>query len=141
MDRRPTVANADQADANMNMVGDACEAMGAPDEDRDGRPDAADNCPRVWNVNQADDDHDGLGNVYDPTPGRAALPGPTAPLARAFAAGRTRSGVRPQRLPATNSTGTWRANCEHGGTVEWNVSLSGLSARSTASPTRTATTP
>ncbi len=37
------------------------------DSDGDGRPDAADNCPLTWNLNQADSDGDGLGDECDAT--------------------------------------------------------------------------
>jgi hypothetical protein len=129
MDNCPMAANRDQADMNMNMIGDACEVMGAPDEDRDGRPDATDNCPRVWNVNQADDDHDGTGNVCDTTPrGPAMLPWTNGTLARAFVAWKDELQCSLNGCRNPSGTGNWRANCEHGGTVEWNVSLSGLRA-------------
>lgn len=129
MDNCPMTANRDQADANMNMIGDACEVMGAPDEDRDGRPDAADNCPRVWNVNQADDDRDGAGNVCDPTPrGPIALPWTNGTLARAFVAWKDEIQCSLNGCRNPSGTGNWRGMCEHGGTVEWNVSLSGLRA-------------
>jgi hypothetical protein len=126
-----TTPNPDQTDANRNMVGDACEAMGAPDEDRDGRPDATDNCPRVWNANQADDDRDGIGNVCDPTPrGPIALPWTNGTLARAFVAWKDEVQCSLNGCRNPSGTGTWRGACEHGGTVEWNVSLSGLRALS-----------
>jgi hypothetical protein len=38
------------------------------DSDGDGVPDANDNCPNASNPDQADTDHDGLGNVCDTTP-------------------------------------------------------------------------
>lgn len=127
MDNCPTTANPDQADANMNMVGDACEAMGAPDEDRDGRPDSADNCPRVWNVNQADDDRDGVGNVCDSTPrGPIALPWTNGVLARAFVAWKDELQCSLNNCRNPGGAGNWRGNCEHGGTVTWDVSLSGF---------------
>ncbi len=131
MDNCPRVANRDQADANMNMIGDACEMAGAPDEDRDGRPDAEDNCPRVWNVNQGDDDRDGVGNVCDPTPrGMVALPWTNGTFARAFVAWKDELQCSLNNCRNPSGTGNWRGNCEHGGTVEWNVSLSGLRALS-----------
>jgi hypothetical protein len=108
-DNCPSVANRDQADANGNMIGDACEVMGAPDADRDGRPDTADNCPRVWNVNQADDDRDGLGNVCDTTPRGDASPchGPTAPSPAPSPRGRTRCSAASTAAatPAAPATG------------------------------------
>ncbi len=38
------------------------------DTDRDGIQDSADNCRTTYNPDQADNDHDGIGNVCDPTP-------------------------------------------------------------------------
>ena len=129
MDNCPMTANRDQADANMNMIGDACEVMGAPDADRDGRPDSADNCPMVWNVNQADDDRDGTGNVCDPTPrGMQALPWTNGTLARAFVAWKDEMQCSLNSCRNPSGTGNWRGMCEHGGTIEWNVSLSGFRA-------------
>lgn len=127
MDNCPMTANADQADADHNMIGDACEAMGAPDADRDGRPDAMDNCPSVWNVNQGDDDRDGVGNVCDPTPrGAVALPWTNGTLARAFVAWKDELQCSLNSCRNPSGAGNWRGNCEHGGTVEWDVSLSGF---------------
>lgn len=39
-----------------------------PDGDGDGVPDLQDNCPTVWNPDQADRDHDGVGDVCDNCP-------------------------------------------------------------------------
>jgi hypothetical protein len=127
MDNCPTTANRDQSDANRNMVGDVCEAMGAPDADRDGRPDATDNCPNVWNVSQSDDDRDGVGDVCDPTPrGAQALPWTNGNLARAFVAWKDELQCSLNNCRNPSGAGSWRGNCEHGGTVDWNVSLSGF---------------
>lgn len=43
-------------------------AVTVPDVDGDEVPDQFDNCPRVPNVDQADADHDGAGDVCDPMP-------------------------------------------------------------------------
>ena len=56
-------ANPDQADADDDGTGDACEA--APDGDGDGIPDSEDNCPDTANPDQADTDGDGVGDVCD----------------------------------------------------------------------------
>jgi hypothetical protein len=104
--------------------------MGAPDEDRDGRPDAADNCPRVWNVNQADDDHDGVGNVCDATP-RGAIRrsrGPTAPSRAPSSRGRTRSSAASTAAATRAAPATGAAPASTAAPSTWNVSLSGLRA-------------
>jgi hypothetical protein len=87
----PSTANADQADFDHDGLGDACDpdddndgvadandlcpntpagtqvnATGCPDADGDGVADANDNCPGTANADQADFDHDGLGNACDP---------------------------------------------------------------------------
>lgn len=60
-DNCPTTANADQADADGDDVGDACDA----DSDGDGTPNVDDNCPTTPNADQADQDGDGLGDACD----------------------------------------------------------------------------
>jgi hypothetical protein len=55
------VANADQADADGDGVGDACE----PDTDGDGVIDDTDNCVENANGDQADGDGDGIGDACD----------------------------------------------------------------------------
>ncbi len=57
------VANPDQADADMNGIGDACEDD--DDDDDDGVPDDSDNCPLVPNPDQKDFDSDGIGDACD----------------------------------------------------------------------------
>jgi hypothetical protein len=42
--------------------------LGVPDSDGDGVFDGGDNCPRVYNLDQADSDGDGLGDVCDNCP-------------------------------------------------------------------------
>ena len=59
------IANANQADANGNGIGDACEVAGQRDQDGDGIPDAQDNCPLVANPNQSDLNGNGIGDVCD----------------------------------------------------------------------------
>lgn len=63
-DNCPATANADQADADQDGVGDVCEI----DFDLDGIIDDDDNCPTIANADQADADNDGLGDVCDSTP-------------------------------------------------------------------------
>ncbi len=66
------VSNADQADADADDSGDACDRCpdfdDAIDDDNDGIPDACDNCPAVSNPYLDDADGDGVGNVCDNCP-------------------------------------------------------------------------
>ena len=61
-DNCPNDANADQADADGDTIGDVCEA----DSDQDGTIDDDDNCPDDANPDQADSDGDALGDLCDP---------------------------------------------------------------------------
>jgi hypothetical protein len=56
------VDNADQANADGDNAGDACDA----DDDNDGIDDPIDNCPAVANPDQANVDGDAEGDVCDP---------------------------------------------------------------------------
>jgi len=57
LDNCPAVANSDQSDQDMDMIGDVCDT----DNDNDGVLDAVDNCPLVYNPSQLDGDNDGIG--------------------------------------------------------------------------------
>jgi len=59
-DNCPAEANADQADANNDGVGDACE-----DDDSDHIANSLDNCRYKSNYQQEDTDRDGLGDACD----------------------------------------------------------------------------
>jgi sugar lactone lactonase YvrE len=68
VDNCSTTVNADQADADADGAGDACDACPADatnDADGDGLCRLADNCPFVANPDQADADADGLGDACD----------------------------------------------------------------------------
>jgi|GEM_PF-266377 len=67
-DNCPGIANADQADADMDMVGDVCDDCHDTDHDGYGNPGYAnncpdDNCPEVYNPDQLDTDGDGIGDA------------------------------------------------------------------------------
>ena len=59
-------ANTDQADADNDGIGDACEPPA--DGDGDNVPDANDNCPNAFNPGQEDADGDLLGDACDGCP-------------------------------------------------------------------------
>ena len=60
-DNCPYTPNPDQADNDMDGIGDVCD----DDDDDDGVLDVDDNCPMTYNPGQEDRDNDGLGDVCD----------------------------------------------------------------------------
>lgn len=61
IDNCPATANADQADADDDGIGNACDF----DADNDAIDDSNDNCPSIANANQLDADNDGIGDACD----------------------------------------------------------------------------
>jgi hypothetical protein len=64
-DNCPLLANADQADADDDGIGDVCDDNATTDTDGDGITDGNDNCPAVVNPSQLDTDGDGKGDECD----------------------------------------------------------------------------
>ncbi|HQQ62815.1 MAG TPA: thrombospondin type 3 repeat-containing protein [Pseudomonadales bacterium] len=63
-DNCPYLYNPDQADADQDGLGDACDT----DADNDGLLNRADNCPLASNVDQLDSDDDSVGDACDSAP-------------------------------------------------------------------------
>lgn len=69
LDVCPATANASQADADQDYMGNACDAQQSTadfDVDGDGTENGYDNCIFVANASQADGDFDDLGDACDP---------------------------------------------------------------------------
>jgi Ca2+-binding RTX toxin-like protein len=64
-DNCPETANADQADTDLDGLGDACEP---PDSDGDDVVDSSDDCPETYNPEQTDSDGNGIGDACTASP-------------------------------------------------------------------------
>ena len=63
-DNCPADSNPDQADNDLDLIGDVCDN----DDDNDSVLDNVDNCPFTDNTDQTDTDNDGLGDACDSDP-------------------------------------------------------------------------
>jgi len=59
LDNCPADSNPDQADSNLDGIGDACQVA---DQDGDEVADGSDNCPTIYNPDQIDTNEDGVGD-------------------------------------------------------------------------------
>lgn len=79
VDNCPTEPNADQADADGDGIGNACDQAEEPDpkadNDQDGILNGVDNCPAMANPDQSDQDQDGQGDACDLSPSVNATSG------------------------------------------------------------------
>lgn len=75
-DNCPNTFNPDQADADGDGKGDACDIV---DTDGDGVPDPQDNCRTTANPGQVDTDADGIGDACDPDIDGDGTPNDTDP--------------------------------------------------------------
>lgn len=64
-DNCPFQANTDQADKDMDGIGNTCDKRNDKDVDDDGKENTEDNCPFHDNPDQKDSDMDGIGDVCD----------------------------------------------------------------------------
>lgn len=64
-DNCPSTPNPNQADSDLDGVGDACDDTLGTDIDNDGINDDIDNCPSTSNPDQTDIDGDGIGDACD----------------------------------------------------------------------------
>ncbi len=65
IDNCPFNSNADQADADSDGIGNACDADYVADADGDGVNDEFDNCPALSNPDQIDDNGNGIGDACE----------------------------------------------------------------------------
>ncbi len=131
-DNCPTISNADQADADSNGVGDACEGSTEPDADGDTKPDLTDNCVNVFNPSQGDQDGDGIGNVCDSTPqGTPAVLWANDNMLDAWQKWESHARCQMNSCNEPSGLGNWSATCANGGSVSWAITLSGLAGKST----------
>lgn len=91
----------DGADNDADGLADAADPGCAPDEDFDLVPDGADNCPTVYNEDQADADGDGTGDACEDSDGDGYFDGDEAAL-----------GSDPNDAASTPEAAGYEAVCE-----------------------------
>jgi hypothetical protein len=117
LDNCPVVANPNQANADADAYGDACDACPLAvenDGDSDGACDDVDNCLHLGNPDQADADGDGIGDRCDgPSSGFATV---TVSISPETTGGWVRLGYQPI-LDITEPDVTWLVAPAPAGTI------------------------
>jgi hypothetical protein len=130
LDNCPAVSNANQANADGDATGDACDPCTDTDGDGFGNPGfpnnscATDNCPTTSNANQADFDGDTMGDACDPDDDNDGTS--DASDGCDFDPNKTSPGQCGCGVPDTDGDGDGTANCNDGCPTDPNKTAPGV---------------